>query len=75
MGAVESEKMKHQYTLFASCVILRTLQMSCAQRFEVFFIRPGKLYLHSSTAEQKLLLAKEEEDVVAANRNWLQQVH
>lgn len=41
----------------------------------VFFIRQGKLYFCSSRAELKTFRAKEEEDIVAANRNWLQLVH
>jgi YHS domain-containing protein len=41
----------------------------------VFFIRQGKLYFCSSRAELKTFRAKEEEDIVAANRNWLQLGH
>jgi YHS domain-containing protein len=42
---------------------------------KVFFIRQGKLYFCSSNAELKSFRAKEEEDIVAANRNWLQLGH
>jgi YHS domain-containing protein len=41
----------------------------------VFFIRQGKLYFCSSKAELKTFRAKEEEDIVTANRNWLQLGH
>jgi len=41
----------------------------------VFFIRQGKLYFCSSKAELKRFRAKEEEDIVTANRNWLQMSH
>ena len=41
----------------------------------VFFIRQGKLYFYSSKAELKTFRAKEEEDIVTANRNWLQMSH
>lgn len=41
----------------------------------VFFIRQGKLYFCSSKAELQSFRAKEEEDIVAANRNWLQLGH
>jgi YHS domain-containing protein len=42
---------------------------------KVFFIRQGKLYFCSSAAELKSFRANEEEDVVTANRNWLQLGH
>jgi YHS domain-containing protein len=42
---------------------------------KVFFIRHGKLYFCSSTAELKAFRAKDEEDIVAANRNWEQLNH
>jgi YHS domain-containing protein len=41
----------------------------------VFFIRQGKLYFCSSKAELRTFRAKEEEDIVTANRNWLQLGH
>lgn len=41
----------------------------------VFFIRQGKLYFCSSKAELKTFRAKEDEDIVTANRNWLQRSH
>jgi hypothetical protein len=37
--------------------------------------RQGKLYLRSSRAEVKAFPAREGEDAVTANRNWLQLTH
>jgi YHS domain-containing protein len=42
---------------------------------KVFIIRQGKLYFCSSTADLKTFRAKEDEDIVAANRNWEQLNH
>ena len=38
-------------------------------------VQQGKLYFRSSQAELKGFRAKEEKDIVAANRNWLQLTH
>jgi len=38
----------------------------------VFFVRKGKLYVCASPAAEKEFRSKEDDDVVAAERNWYQ---